>query len=184
MKKGGTFSVSQTDVGPGHREMTALDVQMKGRVLFFKTIGLQEKEIRTDYQRIPDDTTLQQAVELLKKNTTSSAGPPQQKRLQTGNVHGSTDLCRREGIRVFDGGSSPCIYLLAGALPTKSLGSEDPGYSIPLRLGGSGEGFDECAGAARNEHGLCGARSPKPARKRLDSRMRVRRPSICCGIGG
>jgi len=42
LNRGGKFEVRQTEVAPGHWEMTALNVEMKGKALFFKTIGVQE----------------------------------------------------------------------------------------------------------------------------------------------
>src|SRR2546427_12761226 len=58
--------------------------------------------------------------------------------------------------------------LLAGALPTKSPGSEDPGYSIPLRLGGSAGGLRwmrwGCAQRARALRRALGETSAEAAR--------------------
>jgi hypothetical protein len=67
LNPGGTFLVKQKDVGSGHWEMEQLDVQMKGKFLFFKTIGVQQDERFTSFQPAPAEMTLQQAVELLEK---------------------------------------------------------------------------------------------------------------------
>ena len=67
LDKGGKFEVSQTEVAPGHWEMTVLDVDMKGKVLLFKTISVQQTENHSDFHRVPDDLTLAQAADILNK---------------------------------------------------------------------------------------------------------------------
>src|SRR5262249_51335956 len=37
LDRGGTFNVKQQEVAPGYWELTVLDVQMRGKALFFKT---------------------------------------------------------------------------------------------------------------------------------------------------
>jgi hypothetical protein len=65
LDKGGKFEVSQTEVAPGLWEMIVLDVDMKGKVLLFKTINVQETEHHSDFHRVPDDLTLAQAADIL-----------------------------------------------------------------------------------------------------------------------
>lgn len=67
LDKGSKFEVIQTEVAPRHWEMTVLDVDMKGKVLLFKTINVQETENHSDFHRVPDDLTVAQAVDLLDK---------------------------------------------------------------------------------------------------------------------
>jgi len=69
MDTGSTFEVGQTEVVPGHWEMTALHVDMKGKALLFKTIGLQVTENHSDFQRVPDDLTLEEAADILGRET-------------------------------------------------------------------------------------------------------------------
>jgi hypothetical protein len=69
LDKGGDFFVTQTEVAPGHWELTRLRVNMHGKALFFKTISVQEDESQTDFHRVPDDLTLLQAAQMLKKQT-------------------------------------------------------------------------------------------------------------------
>jgi hypothetical protein len=38
--------------------MAVLVVDMKGKALLFKTIGVQESENHSDFHRVPDDLTL------------------------------------------------------------------------------------------------------------------------------
>lgn len=68
LDEGGTFFVKQQDMGSGHWEMSTLDVEMNGKALLFKTIAVREKEINTDFRRVPDDLKPQQAFELLRQD--------------------------------------------------------------------------------------------------------------------
>jgi hypothetical protein len=70
LDKGGTFSVNFRDVGSGDWEMTLLDVQMNGKVLFFKTISVREKESYEDFQPLADDTTAKQESQLIMQGAT------------------------------------------------------------------------------------------------------------------
>jgi hypothetical protein len=67
LDKGGKFEVRQTEVAPGQWEMTVLVVDMKGKVLLFKTIDVQQVESHLDFHRVPDDLTLAQAADILNK---------------------------------------------------------------------------------------------------------------------
>jgi hypothetical protein len=49
--------------------MTVLNVQMKGNALFFKTISVQQKILRSGFRRVSDDLALAQAADIL-------GGPP------------------------------------------------------------------------------------------------------------
>jgi hypothetical protein len=79
LDQGGTFEVKQAPVAPGYWELTLLNVSMKGKALFFKTIGVQQRYTRSDFKRIPDDLTLTKAAEMLEKEDTSSKAQAQQK---------------------------------------------------------------------------------------------------------
>jgi hypothetical protein len=67
LDKGGKFEVRQTEVAPGEWEMTILCVDMKGKALLFKTIGVQETENHSDFHRMPDDLTLAEAAGILNR---------------------------------------------------------------------------------------------------------------------
>jgi len=67
LDKGGQFEIRQTEVAPGHWEMTSLSVDMKGKALLFKTIGAQETENHSDFHRVPDDLTLAEAAGILNR---------------------------------------------------------------------------------------------------------------------
>ena len=77
LDKGGEFHVKQSEVAPGYWEITLLHVNMHGKALFFKTIAVQENEIRTNFQRVPDDMTLSEAAQQLQRQSTvKSASVP------------------------------------------------------------------------------------------------------------
>jgi hypothetical protein len=67
LEKGGKFEVKQLEVAPGQWEMTVLGVDMKGKALLFKTIGVQESENHTDFHRVPDELTLAEAAGILNR---------------------------------------------------------------------------------------------------------------------
>ncbi|MGH9513158.1 MAG: hypothetical protein ACRD2U_13585 [Terriglobales bacterium] len=67
LDKGGTFDVKQQAVSLGYWELTQLNVEMNGKALFFKTISVHQKYSRADFRRVPDDLTIAQAAEILKK---------------------------------------------------------------------------------------------------------------------
>jgi hypothetical protein len=67
LDRGGTFHVKQADVGSGHWEMTLMNVQMNGKVLFFKSIAVLEKNSFSDFTPLPSGATLQQAADFLTK---------------------------------------------------------------------------------------------------------------------
>jgi hypothetical protein len=67
LDQGGTFDVRQDRVGADYWEITRLKVSMKGKALFFKTIGVEQDEARSHFQQLPDTVTLAQAADLLLK---------------------------------------------------------------------------------------------------------------------
>jgi hypothetical protein len=62
---GGTFDVRLEEVAPNVWKIARMKVNMHGKVLFFKTIGDQEDETRTEFKHIPNDMTLAQAEQML-----------------------------------------------------------------------------------------------------------------------
>jgi len=66
IKQGSTFDVERRQVAPDYWEITETHVHISGHALFFKTIGEQEDEVKTEFTLVPLGTTLEQAVELLK----------------------------------------------------------------------------------------------------------------------
>lgn len=67
IKKGGWFEVDREEIGPGIWEITESHIHIRGHVLFFKTISQQEDDVQTDFSRLPDDVTLEEAYEAVMK---------------------------------------------------------------------------------------------------------------------
>ena len=65
LNKGGHFEVTQAEVVPGHWDMTTMSVEMTGKALLFKSIGVQKRESRRDFHQVPDGLTLTQAADIL-----------------------------------------------------------------------------------------------------------------------
>ena len=73
LHKGGTFKAVQSEIRPQDWEPTLLDVHIAGRALFFKTINEQQHEEKSDFEPVPNDITVAQAAELVKKGPDTSA---------------------------------------------------------------------------------------------------------------
>lgn len=73
LDKGGTFNVKQSEIAPGVWDVTYMNIQMNGKALFFKTIAVREKDIRSDYRRVSSQLTLAQAADLLNRQTNMAA---------------------------------------------------------------------------------------------------------------
>ncbi len=72
---GGHFYVKQEEVQPGYWELAVLDVDMKGKALFFKTIGVQEEMKRGVFRRVRDDLTAAQGASLLYQQRSAGSCP-------------------------------------------------------------------------------------------------------------
>lgn len=68
LNKGGQFFVKQERVAPGFWELTALNVEMNGKALFFKTISVRQKYSRSDFRKVSDDLTVAQGIKILREN--------------------------------------------------------------------------------------------------------------------
>jgi hypothetical protein len=71
---GGTFDVRREEIAPGHWAITRLKVNMNGRILFFKSINVQQDEVHSHFRRIPDNTTLAQAEKLAENQSPIGGG--------------------------------------------------------------------------------------------------------------
>ena len=69
LDKGGTFDVKQKQIAPGVWDVIYMNIQMNGKALFFKTIAVREKDMRSDYRRVSSHLTLAQAANLLNRQT-------------------------------------------------------------------------------------------------------------------
>lgn len=76
LNAGGRFEVKQAEVAAGYWELTLLNVDMRGKALFFKTISVQQNVRRSDFHRISDDLTTAEAANMLRKQAVNggSAG--------------------------------------------------------------------------------------------------------------
>ncbi len=68
LDKGGSFYVEQKQIEGTRWDITTMNVNMTGKALFFKTINMQEKEVLSDFHRLPDNLSLKQAVDMLEKS--------------------------------------------------------------------------------------------------------------------
>jgi hypothetical protein len=66
LDKGGHFRVQQADVGDGDWEITAMNLQITGKILLFKSLSMISDEKLSDFHRVPDDLTFAKAVDILK----------------------------------------------------------------------------------------------------------------------
>jgi hypothetical protein len=71
LNKGGTFQVVRQDVGGGHWDFVSLDVNMSGHAVIFASISVKQRQLFSNYRRVPDSLTLTQAYELLQKDADS-----------------------------------------------------------------------------------------------------------------
>jgi hypothetical protein len=69
LDRGGNFNVKQAEVAPGYWELTVLNVTMKGKALFFKTIDVQQKMSRSGFLEVSDQTSAQQGAAMLKQGS-------------------------------------------------------------------------------------------------------------------
>ena len=66
LDKGGHFRVQQADVGDGDWEITAMNLQITGKILLFKGLSMISDEKLSDFHPVPDDLTFAKAVDILK----------------------------------------------------------------------------------------------------------------------
>lgn len=69
LEKGGQFTVKRAEIAPGDWETTEMNINMRGKALLFKNISVQQKELHSDFERLPADITLADAANLLLKQT-------------------------------------------------------------------------------------------------------------------
>ena len=69
LEKGGQFTVKRAELAPGDWELTEMTVNMRGKALLFKSITVQQKELHSNFERVPDDLTPSDAANLLLRQT-------------------------------------------------------------------------------------------------------------------
>ncbi len=63
---GGQFEVEQARVGGDRWEVTEMRLRFTGKVLFFKSLNINQHETAFDYRRAPDNLSFVQGIEFLK----------------------------------------------------------------------------------------------------------------------
>jgi hypothetical protein len=68
LKAGGSFDVERREVGKTVWQITETHIHIQGHALLFKSIAEQEDEVKSRFQQLPDDVSLEQAEkELLRE---------------------------------------------------------------------------------------------------------------------
>ena len=62
---GGTIEIGRVQVGPSQWKTALINIQLSGRLVFFKTITKQEYETRSDFRAVSSDLSLLGASQLL-----------------------------------------------------------------------------------------------------------------------
>ncbi len=68
LDKGSHFEVRQAEVVRGHWDMTTMSLEMTGKALLFKSIGVQKRENRQDFHQVSDSLTLTEAANILNRH--------------------------------------------------------------------------------------------------------------------
>jgi hypothetical protein len=85
LDKGGRFVVQQGTMGTGVWQVTRMDLDLTGKILFFKKLVVKSTQTFSEFHEAPPNLTFAQGVELLKKQAQELAvnqpqGPPQGQR--------------------------------------------------------------------------------------------------------
>jgi hypothetical protein len=67
LDKGGRFVVQQGTMGTGVWQVTCMDLDLTGRILFFKKLVVKSTQTFSDFHEAPPNLTFAQGVEFLKK---------------------------------------------------------------------------------------------------------------------
>jgi hypothetical protein len=62
---GGTFDLGRDEIAPDLWKTTLIHIDVSGRFSFFATITKQEYEVRSDFHRVPENLSVEQAFHLL-----------------------------------------------------------------------------------------------------------------------
>ena len=62
---GGTIEIERVQVGPSEWKTALINIQLSGRLVFFKTINKQEHEARSDFRAVPGNPSLFEGSQLL-----------------------------------------------------------------------------------------------------------------------
>jgi len=65
VEKGGTIEIGRVQIDASEWKTTFVNIQLSGRLVFFKTISKQEYETRSDFRSVPGNLSLLAASQLL-----------------------------------------------------------------------------------------------------------------------
>lgn len=65
IQSGSRFAITRDPISPGIWKTTAIDTNVDGRIIFFKTITRQQHTERRDFVRLPPHLSISQAIALL-----------------------------------------------------------------------------------------------------------------------
>ncbi len=68
LERGGEFTLKRTEIAPDQWEVTQIAVNMRGKAVLVKSISVQQNELHSDFQPLPDDLNLSDAAGLLLKH--------------------------------------------------------------------------------------------------------------------
>ena len=66
LDKGGHILLQQAEAGDGTWDITEMSLNIKGKILLFKTLNVVSDEVFSDFRRVPDHLTFAGGVDLLK----------------------------------------------------------------------------------------------------------------------
>jgi hypothetical protein len=61
--------VKRAEIAAGDWEVTEMTVNMHGKALLFKSICVQQKEVHSNFERVPEDLSLADAANMLLRQT-------------------------------------------------------------------------------------------------------------------
>ncbi len=71
VEKGGTFEIQREQVSATRWKASLIEVHVRGRVLLFRNVSKDQREVRTNFHPVPHDISLTYAKELLDRTTGS-----------------------------------------------------------------------------------------------------------------
>ncbi|HEY0760483.1 MAG TPA: hypothetical protein VGD59_14625 [Acidisarcina sp.] len=67
VEKGGVFEIDRRPVNATHWKTDLVDVHMQGKLVLFKTVAQNQREVRSAFKQVPSDITLAQARIILNR---------------------------------------------------------------------------------------------------------------------
>ena len=74
LKEGSSFALEQEMVGGSSWELTGIHVHLEGNALLFKSVSLEQDDLRSRYQQQVDSLSLEQAAGLLMREPAEAGG--------------------------------------------------------------------------------------------------------------